>query len=557
MHKQLYFILILALIFHNCANQTQPTGGPEDEEPPVLQSTSPPNGTVNYTGTSIRLVFNEDLQLQNAKAQILITPRTTVDYDIRVRRNEVIMEFDSLLDSNTTYTINFRESIQDITEGNPAENLQLAFSTGPQLDSLYLKGNVYHMLSGNIPEKATVVLYRTTDTTDIFTDQPYYFTQTTDSGKFELNNLKAGSYRMYAFQDYNNNLKAESAKEPYGYLPDTLNLTSSDSSITIPLVNLDIGQFRMLSNRTSGPIYIARYNKAVVNYTYKSSDSLLAQFDPADPATIQFYPPTDLILPDSVFTVLTVSDSVNHILTDTLYVQFDYESTRGADYSLRTDIPPVIVRKPTLYAEFIFNKPTDLLLRDSVFIQLDSSLIIPFDSIRYQWNYNHNRLNLEYTFADSLFRGQQDNTSSSDGQRRVASSARPIIYVGNSAFRSILSDSLQSRSYSLSFSRAQSLSRLILRTQTDRQHYILQLLSDDRVYRSVRNPDSDVVYFNDLEPGEYQLRVIIDENNNGVWDPGILKALIPPETIKYYIPKTGQRTMELRANFDWDETFSF
>ncbi|MEJ2004107.1 MAG: Ig-like domain-containing protein, partial [Cyclobacteriaceae bacterium] len=120
MNKHLLLYIIILIIFQNCANQTQPTGGPQDETPPKLLYTYPESGSVNFTDREIRLMFDEDLQVRNAKNQILITPRTSVDYDIKVRREEVIMEFDSLLDPNTTYTINFRESVQDLTEGNPA-----------------------------------------------------------------------------------------------------------------------------------------------------------------------------------------------------------------------------------------------------------------------------------------------------------------------------------------------------------------------------------------------------------------------------------------------------
>ena len=84
MHRSLYLFLFVYLLFQSCANQTQPTGGPKDEDPPQLIISIPENRAVNYTGQKIELTFNEAVQLKSAKSQILITPRIDVDYDIRM-----------------------------------------------------------------------------------------------------------------------------------------------------------------------------------------------------------------------------------------------------------------------------------------------------------------------------------------------------------------------------------------------------------------------------------------------------------------------------------------
>jgi hypothetical protein len=554
MPKQLYIIIGL-FILSSCANQTQPTGGPMDEDPPKLISSIPEQGSVNYTDTEIRLLFDEDVRIQNPRTQILITPRTQVEYEIRARRTEVILEFDSLLDSNTTYSINFREAVEDITEGNSAINLQLAFSTGPQLDSLSLTGRVYRMYDGNSPEKATVVLYRLSDTTDIFTGEPYYYTQTLDSGLFKFQNLKAGPYKLYAYQDYNNNLTAQPSSEPYAFYPDTLLLQASDSMVYLPLVNLDIGEFRQLSARNSGIIYISRYNKAVFNFYMDSADSLFIQPDPQDPTTLQFYPLFESSYPDSSQVILTVSDSIQQTITDTLYVKFNYESTRSSDFNLTSFVPPVVIRKPQLNAHFTFTQPARFLNTDSIFIQLDSINLIPFDSLTFIWNEQHTDLDIQYLFSSELFKQNQDNTQQPSPERRQV--FKPILILGNHAFQSALLDTLSSYQFNLSFKRDRDLSRFILRLQTDEEYFIVQLLRADEVYREIRNPETDVLYFNDLEPGNYNLRVIIDSNNNGRWDPGNIKDNIPPEQIIYYVPATGERDMDIRANFDWDETFKF
>ena len=54
-----------------------------------------------------------------------------------------------------------------------------------------------------------------------------------------------------------------------------------------------------------------------------------------------------------------------------------------------------------------------------------------------------------------------------------------------------------------------------------------------------------------LEPDGYILRVIIDDNKNGVWDTGNYLEQIQPERVLYY-----PEVIELRANWEietiWD-----
>ena len=555
MPRGICLILFFSLLLQQCANQTQPTGGPKDETPPGLLSTIPADGTTNFTDTEIRLLFDEDVTLKNAKNQILITPRTDVNYDIKVRRSEVILTFDSLLDANTTYTINFRESIQDLTEGNPAERLRLAFSTGPNLDSLTLGGNIYRVRDGEIPEVATVVLYKISDTTDLFTGLPYYYTQTTDSGKFQFTNLKDGYYKLYAFQDYNNNLKAEYSKEPYGFLPDTLNITDSlNRKISLPLVNLDLGDLKLLSSRQSGSIYLNKYNKNLASFTVFSTDSIPAQLDPTDLSVLQFYPVRQYTASDSSFLVSTVTDSLGQQKTDTLYASFNSESTRKSDYSARVDIREILVRDPVINVQVTFNKPSVIANPDSLYVFIDSLVSIPADSMLITWNSLQTTANLSYRLDKSLFTAQPQEATND----RRSSGARPYFRLGTNSFRSIQYDSIKGRSLQLSFLRDQDLANLIIHLDTNVPNYFIELINDsEEVIRTIPYPKNKTININNIPPGQYAIRAIIDRNNNGRWDPGNYRDNTPPEIIKYFIQGPGNKMLDLRANFTVEETFNF
>lgn len=552
-----FIFILFGLLCQNCANQTQPTGGPKDETPPKLVTSIPDNKTRNYLSKEFIFEFDEYVEVNNAKQQILITPRIDNDYEIKVRRNVVTLEFDSVLDANTTYTISFRESIQDLTEGNSAERLKIAFSTGDQLDSLYLDGYIYNILSGSYPEEATVVLYNISDTTDIFTDLPYYFTQTTDSGKYVIENIKEGNYKLYAFQDYNKNLKAESGKEPYAFYPDTLFVTQENPTLQLGLISLNLSELRIVSERRSGSIYVIKYNKPISDINFYPSDSLAIQTDPEDPTILQIYPTEKALQNDSTLFRINVSDSLGNQLSDTLYAKFDSQSRRKSPYAVSMEMQPVLVKKPVFESTYTFNKPSKLLNSDSLFLQLDSAYFVNFDSAVYEWNYERNRLKITQRLDPSIF----SPAESDDEQSKISKDTRPftpVFKMGAGAFTSIESDTSQARSAPLTFLRDEDVAVFIINLSAPPDSIILQLRDQGgKLIREIKYPDKNQVTLNNLIPGEYSLRAIVDQNGNGKWDPGnyFLKKL--PEQIIHYRTLQGTLDFSLRANFIVEETFEF
>ena len=56
--------------------------------------------------------------------------------------------------------------------------------------------------------------------------------------------------------------------------------------------------------------------------------------------------------------------------------------------------------------------------------------------------------------------------------------------------------------------------------------------------------------FNNLEPSNYMIRVIFDENANGIWDTGSYLNKIQPEKVSYY-----PDVIDVRANWELEQTF--
>ena len=162
---------VITLLILSCAKQSTPTGGPKDTIPPVLVGSIPAEKQKLFKSQKIELEFSELIILNNPKDQIIITPSIGKDYKITAKKNTATIEVDKPLSDSTTYTINFRDAIQDITEKNPARNLHLAFSTGTYIDSLSISGSIHELLTDKFIKDVTVALYQS-DTFDIFKHKP-------------------------------------------------------------------------------------------------------------------------------------------------------------------------------------------------------------------------------------------------------------------------------------------------------------------------------------------------------------------------------------------------
>jgi hypothetical protein len=82
-------------------------------------------------------------------------------------------------------------------------------------------------------------------------------------------------------------------------------------------------------------------------------------------------------------------------------------------------------------------------------------------------------------------------------------------------------------------------------------HPILQFIKEGEIYKSIpiTSPQwSDKLF----RPGEYELRVLFDENNNGKWDPGSYSKKIQPEKAI-----TLDTKLTIKANWDNEREIKF
>ncbi len=230
--KKYFYLLSFIFFLYSCAEQRPLSGGPKDTQAPRIDSSkySTPNKQVNFRENEIILTFNEWIVLNDPLNQILVSPPLQSKPEIKLKHKSLVLKFNEELQANTTYTIQFGESVKDFTEGNPAQDLRFVFSTGPVLDSLGFGGQVVDALTAAPSDKVWVMLYDSDEDSIVYKERPLYVAKTDAQGVFRFENLKAGNFKVFALLDKNSNYKFES-DEKIAFQEELLLLTDSTKAV--------------------------------------------------------------------------------------------------------------------------------------------------------------------------------------------------------------------------------------------------------------------------------------------------------------------------------------
>jgi uncharacterized protein (DUF2141 family) len=548
LHWFLYPLFALA-----CARQTTPTGGPKDTIPPSLVSSTPAKGQINYKGKKLELTFDEAIAANNPKEKIIITPDIQKKYDITARKNKVILEFENELADSTTYSINFRDAVQDITEKNPAINLKVAFSTGNYIDSLSIEGIATDPLRAKDIKDATIALYQP-DTFNIFKHKPVYLTQTDQKGNFKIENLKPGMYYLYGIEDKNRNLLADSKNESYAFLSTPFDLKSNQSKISLSFIRLDARPLKLISARPYNTYYTIKTSKNLEQYklTAETDDVIISSYA-EDQSVIKVYNTLDG--QDSLLVRFHARDSINNSLDTTLYIKFSKREVKPEAFTAKSQDFKVSANKGLLSGKIRFTKPVLNVNYDSIFYQVDSLNTVKFTKEDLHWDSLQNLLIIQKKLDKSLLtRPESENPFGSptpSAPKPAANKGQPKyqFVLGKSAFVSIELDSSQAIQETLKPIHFDETGVLLVSIETAEENFIVQLLDNNfNVLQSERNKKN--VSFEDLTPAEYQLRLVIDKNRDGRWSAGNFLTRAEPEPTRFYRNDQKTTSIKLKANFE-------
>lgn len=532
--KHNYNIAIMLLVTA-CANIAMPTGGPRDIKPPELVSSIPSNNDRNFSGKTIELTFNEDIKLKDPKEEILIVPTVGKNTLFTVKKKKLIIEPESELQPNTTYSISFRDGVQDLTEGNPAENLRLAFSTGATIDSLSISGRIEEISTEKIPLKITIALYQS-DTFDIFKHSPIYFTKSDKRGVFSLSNLKADKYFIYAYDDKNKNLKVDSKTEKFGFLEKPIDPLTNKDSLQIPITQIDSRPPIVTNIRHLDKTSRLRFNKQIDSLRIQGikPEQSIYSFG-TDKSELIFY--NKFPKGDSLKTTLSATDSIGQKTDTTFYIKYGELKTIEENFKTKEILQEFSVTTRMFTYTLNYNKPLAKINSDSIYVRYDSLKTTKVEM---------NNISIDTVNNLITIKSAIEQIESLDKKKP----STPKFVIGKGALITIENDSIKNITKPIKIPIEEDFGTVAVKIETSAKNYIVQITTtSNSVVQSVTNVKDYI--FKNLEAMEYRLRIIVDDNKNGKWDPGNFYKRIEPEKIILFKSEEGRYTFPLRANWEY------
>ncbi len=193
-------LVLLALVLAGCAGQYPPTGGPIDTTPPKITMSSPTPDELNFTSGEIRLKFDKYMVRRTVESAIFFPPYSLDDLKFDWSGKEVSIKVGKPLAKNRTYILTIGARAQDDHGNYLGKAINIVFSTGTEIDTGMISGQIY----APKPEPYTVAAYPVTpeiDTLHPYLTLPRYITQSDDSGRYVLQGLADAKYRLICFDD--------------------------------------------------------------------------------------------------------------------------------------------------------------------------------------------------------------------------------------------------------------------------------------------------------------------------------------------------------------------
>lgn len=533
-------LILLTVLALACAKQSTPMGGPRDEDPPKVLEMLPENQSLNIKPEEILITFDEFIELDNATKNIIITPKINKDeIEITAVKNTLSIVLNQELEDSTTYVFNFQKSVGDLSEGNPAENLKLVFSTGNKIDSLSISGrvNFYFSDQKEVFEDILIGIYPISDTTNVFTAQPYYLSETDSTGKFIINNIKPGQYKAYAWQDDNNNLKAEFKTEAFDFILDTISIVKNLENVVFNLAKGDQTPLKLIRSAVTGRNFDLIFNKEPVDIQLTNSELGKSIFFSTGDKRIKLYSKTSF--PDSLQFNISVKDSVGFRSDTLVWAKFQESERRPEQITITANSGKSFYQ--TLPIELTFNKPLSAINTDSLYIAYDTASriqILP-EMLSFEDSLRRTKLLLKIPIPDSLaaeiFTIKAADSTFLDIEGQFNEKEFSANY--KKLKRDALSDAVSGK------------------IEGSDGPFIVQLLNTKgEINRELFLTNQNTFQFLLIEPGTYRIRVIHDSNSNRRWDPSNFSEGRYAEHVFYFMDSsTGNKEIILRGGWTLEE----
>ncbi len=219
---------VVALLACACASIGSPGGGAVDEEPPYPVAANPAFDARGVPTTLKRAMieFDELVNVKDAFSKVTVSPVPPTTPRVTSQGRRVFVTFGDTLATNTTYTIDFADAIEDVNESNPAEGVIYSFSTGDGVDSLRIAGMVLGARDLE-PRQGMLVGVHTELNDSAFKTLPFVRIARTDQrGRFVIRGLSQQPYRVFALADANRDYKWDNPAEEIAFYPGVVTPTA-------------------------------------------------------------------------------------------------------------------------------------------------------------------------------------------------------------------------------------------------------------------------------------------------------------------------------------------
>jgi len=526
-----YIFLFLVFLMMSCAKRGNITGGLKDTLGPVLRSSSPKNFSTDFKTDQIILTFDEYVKLKNTNKQLIISPPMKNQPIITPSNASKFINIKILdtLQPNTTYSLNFGQSIADNNEGNPYNQFKYVFSTGSYIDSLALNGRIKDAYDKTADNFVSVMLYEVNDTfkdSVIYKENPRYITNTLDSlATFRLENLKAGKYMLVALKDKGSNNKFNPKDDKIGFIKHPITIPN-DTVFEVELFRetLPLKAFKPIvasGNRLLLP-YEGKQNfkdskpKIVLRNNDEIVETIVTQFPKKDSLQVWFKPLT----------------------ADSLSLEVSKEN-----YNKRFAFKIKKQKNDTLSITAVQNGVLNF--RDRFTLEATTPLV-EFDKSKIKL-INKDSTAVDFTTEYNEF----EQRLYVDFKREPAQKYNFTFFPG--ALTDFFEKSNDTLSYKLNTRELEEYGNLTLNLQNVKRFPVIVELTNkkgDVIAASEYSDGKTKIEFNLLEPNTYTVRVIYDDNKNKIYDPGNYLEKRYAEEVNYF-----QKEVDVRANWDVEQVF--
>jgi hypothetical protein len=576
---RLFSILFIVLLVYACANRGQgPTGGPKDVTPPKVVKSTPRNGAVNFKKKLIEIEFDENISIEKASENVIISPPQVKPPDVKALGNKAIVNFNQDLLDSTTYSVNFGNAIVDLNEKNVLKNFLFSFSTGNQIDTLRISGTVLNAEDLNPISGIIVGIYADTDD-KVFAKKPFLrIGKTDEKGHFSIDNVKKGTYKVFALGDDNrdyfyepseglammdslvtpafrmeekrdtvwkDSTHVDSVRTHMGphFLPDNLVLQFFRETIKrqylVKNERKEPYSFNLFFNAPEAELptikplnfnwdgkYLLQKNNTKDSLTYWLTDSTVWKIDTLK-MTVAY------MKTDSLMKLVPTTDTLNLFQRKTISkikTKKSGISTKVEHYKFTNNIASSFDVYNPVFIHFETPLATAELSKIKLYQKVDTVL----KPIKFKWvQSDSTQMNyaIEYKWVpEKSYELKIDSTAFTSIYNRVSDK-----FTGSFKIKSL-----------------EEYSKIKLLLATFNPKIVLQVLDTKDTPIMTKKAEEKGTIFENLKPGDYYIRMFIDENGNGKWDTGELATHKQPEQV-YYYPKK----LTLMANWEFEETWDY